>query len=83
MRAVKSPTYVVGHVLLEVLPPHSGGMCCSWEADAGAVDPKTWKKYLWPMMYSLADLEVEVVSNFLFVLLQCIMFLTYPFCQIN
>ena len=35
-------------------------------ADAGAVEPKTWKKYLWPMIYSLADLEAEVVSNFLF-----------------
>ena len=29
----------------------------------------TCKKYLWPMIYSLADLEAEVVSNFIFVLL--------------
>ena len=47
-------------------------------AEAGVVDPKTWKKYLWPMIYSSADLKAEVMSN-LFVLLHCIMFLTYPF----
>ena len=35
-------------------------------ADAGPFEPKTSKKYLWPMIYSLADLEAEVVSNFLF-----------------
>ena len=49
-------------------------------ADAGAVDPKTWKKYLWPMIYLLVDLEAEVVSNVLFFLLHYIIFLTYPFC---
>ena len=36
--------------------------------NSGAVDPKTWKKYVWPMIYALADLEAEVVSLFLFVL---------------
>ena len=29
----------------------------------------TCKKYLWPMIYSLADLEAEVVSSFLFICL--------------
>ena len=29
----------------------------------------TCKKFLWPMIYSLADFEAEVVSNFIFVLL--------------
>jgi hypothetical protein len=37
------------------------------QADSGAVDPKTWKKYVWPMIYALADLEAEVVSLFLFI----------------
>ena len=35
--------------------------------DAGAVDPQEVEKDLWPMIYSLADLEAEVVCNFLFV----------------
>ena len=48
-------------------------------ADSGAVDPKTWKKYRWPMIYSLADLEAEVVSNFLLFYNCIIMFLTYSF----
>ena len=29
-----------------------------------AVDPKTWRKYIWPMIYSLSDLESIVVSHF-------------------
>jgi hypothetical protein len=37
------------------------------DTDFGAVDPKTWKKYVWAMIYSLADLESEVVRNILFV----------------
>jgi hypothetical protein len=28
----------------------------------GAIDHKTWKKYAWPGIYSIADLEAEVVS---------------------
>jgi hypothetical protein len=29
--------------------------------------PKTWKKYVWSMIYAPADLEAEVVSLFLFI----------------
>ena len=43
------------------------GCAAAGDADSGAVDPKAWKKYVWPMIYSLADLEAEVVSNILFV----------------
>ena len=32
------------------------------ERGTGAVDPKTWRKYIWLMIYALADLESEVVS---------------------
>jgi hypothetical protein len=39
---------------------------CAAAGGDSAVDPKTWKKYVWPMIYSLADLEAEVVSNFSF-----------------
>jgi hypothetical protein len=42
-------------------------MSAAGQADSGAVDPKTWKKYVWPMIYALADLEAEVVSLFLFI----------------
>ncbi len=48
-------------------------------ADAGAVDPMTWKKHLWPMIYLLAELEAEVVSNFLLFYYCIIIFLTYSF----
>jgi hypothetical protein len=34
----------------------------------GVIDPKTWKKYVWTGVYSIADLEAEVVSNILFYL---------------
>jgi hypothetical protein len=37
------------------------------DTDSGAVDPTSWKKYVWSMIYSLADLEAEVVRNILFV----------------
>ena len=62
----------VSHMLwamyfLKCYPLTQEACAAAGAADAGAVDPKTWKKYLWPMIYSLADLEVAVVSNFLFV----------------
>ena len=30
--------------------------------EKGAIDPKTWRKYIWPMIYTLSDLESVVVS---------------------
>jgi hypothetical protein len=35
--------YVVGHVLLEVLPPHSASMCCSWGGQMVPLTPKPGK----------------------------------------
>ena len=52
----------MGHVLLECYPLTQEACAATGAADAGAVDPTMWKKHLWPMIYSLADLEAEVVS---------------------
>ena len=38
------------------------GCAAAGTAAKGAVDPKTWKKWVWPMIWALADLESEVVS---------------------
>ena len=74
----------VSHMLwamyfLKCYPLTQEACAAAGAADAGAVDPKTWKKHLWPMIYSLADLEAEVVSNFLLFYYFIIMFLTYSF----
>jgi len=44
--------------------------CAAAGGADGAIDLKTWKKYVWPAVYSIADLEAEVVSNIQF--LYCI-----------
>ena len=36
-----------------------GAMC----GHAGGVDPKTFRKWVWPMIRAIADLEYTVVSN--------------------
>jgi hypothetical protein len=38
--------------------------CCAAAGtqEKGAVDPKTWRKYIWPFIYALAKLEHVVVS---------------------
>ena len=38
--------------------------CAAAASKKGAVDPKTWRKYIWPIIYSLSDLESAVVSSF-------------------
>ena len=38
------------------------GCAAAGIAAPGAVNPKTWKKHLWPMIWALADLESIVVS---------------------
>jgi hypothetical protein len=52
---------------LKCYPPTQEACAAAGQADSGADDPKTWKKYVWPMIYALADLESEVVSLFLFI----------------
>jgi hypothetical protein len=62
----------VSHMLwsmyfMKCYPRTQEACAAAGQADSGAVDPKTWKKYIWPMIYALADLEAEVVSLFLFI----------------
>ena len=39
-----------------VLCSHAGGIY-------GAIDPKTFRKWLWPMVYAISELEYSVVSH--------------------
>ena len=43
--------------------------CASAAGEKGAIDPKTWHKYLWPMIYALSDLESAVVSFYILFLI--------------
>lgn len=43
--------------------PKTGEGCAAAASEKGAVDPKTWRKYIWPMIYALADLESILVSS--------------------
>ena len=36
--------------------------CATAAGVKGAINPKTWRKYIWPMIYALSDLESVVVS---------------------
>ena len=44
--------------------------------DKGAIDPKTFRKYIWPMIRAIADLEIHVVSSLCFQLLSVKILLT-------
>lgn len=46
--------------------PKQGPGCSVVGASAGAVDPKTFRKWVWDFIRAIADLEEAVVSNFLF-----------------
>lgn len=48
---------------LKCYPLTQEGCAAAGTVAKGAVDPKTWKKYLWPMIWALADLESIVVSR--------------------
>ena len=36
--------------------------CSAAASENGAVNPKTWHKHIWPVIYALSDLESAVVS---------------------
>lgn len=38
--------------------------CSAAASEKGAVDTKTWRKNIWPVIYALSDLERAVVSLF-------------------
>ena len=43
--------------------PLQGPACSAAGGSNGAVDPKTWRKYIWPFVYAVASLESIVVSS--------------------
>lgn len=54
--------------------PKQGPACSSAGGSKGAIDPKTWRKYIWPFVFRIADL-VPVVVSFIFVLhIFCLLF---------
>ncbi len=46
--------------------PKQGPGCSVVGASAGAVDPKTFRKWVWALIRAIADLEEAVVSNFIY-----------------
>ena len=55
---------------MKVYPKQDEGSAAAG-GSGGAADTKTWRKYLWPMIYSLSLLEQHVVrdvAHFCFVL---------------
>ena len=42
--------------------PQTEEGCSAAASENGAVDPKTWRKHIWPVIYALSDLESAVVS---------------------
>ena len=43
--------------------PKQGVVCSIAGGSSGAVDPKTFRKYMWPFIHAIADLEPVVVSK--------------------
>lgn len=43
--------------------PKQGVVCSIVGGSSGAVDPKTFRKYMWPFIHAIADLEPVVVSK--------------------
>ena len=48
--------------------PKQATVCSTVGGSAGAIDPKTLRKYMWPLIRAVADLEPDVVSKYDFVL---------------
>ncbi len=44
--------------------PKQGHTCSMVGGSAGAVDLKTLRKYIWPLIYAISDMEPDVVSVF-------------------
>ena len=47
--------------------PKQQGGCASAGGSSGAIDPKTYSKYLWPFIDAIAYLEQHLVSDVLIV----------------
>ncbi len=44
--------------------PKQATVCSMVGGSAGAIDPKTLRKYMWPFIRAVADLEPDVVSKY-------------------
>jgi len=44
--------------------PKQGQGCSAAGGSSGAIDPKTFRKYIWPFIYAISDLESLVVSYY-------------------
>jgi len=55
---------------MKVYPKQEGGSSAAG-GSSGVIDPKTWRKYIWPFIEAIAYLEQFVVSYF------CMLILTY------
>ena len=42
--------------------PRQGAVCSTVGGSSGAIDPKTFRKYMWPFIHAMANLESVVVS---------------------
>ena len=42
--------------------PKQEEACAAAAGEKRAINPKTWRKYIWPMIFALSDLESAVVS---------------------
>ncbi len=42
--------------------PRTEEGCSEAASENGAMDPKAWRKHIWPVIYALSDLESSVVS---------------------
>ena len=43
--------------------PKQGVVCSIAGGSSGSVDPNTFRKYMWPFIHAIADLESVVVSK--------------------
>ena len=66
-----APQYLLWTMFFLKCYPKEGPACGAAGGSTNrknAVDPKTWRKYVWPYIYALSDLEGPVVSLFISVL---------------
>jgi len=63
-----APQYLLWTMFFLKCYPKEGPACGAAGGSTNrknAVDPKTWRKYVWPYIYALTDLEGPVVSLFI------------------
>ena len=66
---MQAPQYLLWAMFFMKNYPKEGPACGAAGGSTNsknAVDPKTWRNYVWPYIYALSDLEGPVVSLFMF-----------------